>query len=572
MSSLLSLGCFILCLLAGLSSATKIGVIGGGISGTFVSKYLIDFNDDCSLDEITIFDPLPLGETITKDKVSNPDWQGSRVSTYELEDGRIVELGASVIIDQFENVIEMARNGKLTIGRPFSTGFGSREEDMKDGMAIYDGNGSILFNSANSTRSSLVQAMYRYNLDILKLYFSASGAMQHFLDLQDMLKETDRYFFRSPVEMWKEVGLLPYVHMSLDYFCDQLWLPEELPWWRQLIPGQGSVRRELLESVTLVNYNQDNLGINALAGLASFSAIGRTKSIVGGNAQLIKSAFEQANQLQAKKCPEKKDIISHSQQQIATIVGSLSGFELYDNDGSMVGQYDIVIVAAPLSMAKIEFLIKSHIDEAILQPMPMNGLVRNHDDGAIPEDHEGNSPLPKKLPPSATRPYTQVITTLVRHAEIQADYFSIEEDYVPRGIHMTAKGKALEHSVTSILQISSKDGLYKVFSSQPLSPETITNFFGTSAVIEYEKIWGGRHGGATPDYQGDGETTEFLLYDGATGFHGHTHSGALYYPLAMELTLACVESSAMGAKAVSKLIAKRLGWIEETYDPAKEEL
>ena len=82
---------------------------------------------------------------------------------------------------------------------------------------------------------------------------------------------------------------------------------------------------------------------------------------------------------------------------------------------------------------------------------------------------------------------------------------------------MTAKGKTLEHSVTAISQLSSRDGLYKVFSSQPLSEETIRSFFGPSAQVEYEKIWGGPHGGATPDYMGDGETTEFLLYDGATG-------------------------------------------------------
>jgi len=84
---------------------------------------------------------------------------------------------------------------------------------------------------------------------------------------------------------------------------------------------------------------------------------------------------------------------------------------------------------------------------------------------------------------------------------------------------------------------------------------------------------GGRHGGATPDYQGTGDSTKYLLYDGATGFSGHTTSGALYYPNAMELTFACVELSAMGAKAVSKLIAKRLSWVEpENSSALGEEL
>ena len=57
-----------------------------------------------------------------------------------------------------------------------------------------------------------------------------------------------------------------------------------------------------------------------------------------------------------------------------------------------------------------------------------------------------------------------------------------------------------------------------------------------------------------------------------SSFHGHTTSGALYYPNAMELTFACIELSAMGAKAVAKLVARRLEWIEEKVSTEKEEL
>ena len=60
----------------------------------------------------------------------------------------------------------------------------------------------------------------------------------------------------------------------------------------------------------------------------------------------------------------------------------------------------------------------------------------------------------------------------------------------------------------------------------------------------YEKVpvCGGRHGGATPDYQGSGESTEFLLFDGATGFHGHTKAGTLYYTNSLEHSVACIET------------------------------
>ena len=39
-----------------------------------------------------------------------------------------------------------------------------------------------------------------------------------------------------------------------------------------------------------------------------------------------------------------------------------------------------------------------------------------------------------------------------------------------------------------------------------------------------------------------GESTEFLLFDGATGFHGHTKAGALYYTNSLEHSVACIET------------------------------
>ena len=83
----------------------------------------------------------------------------------------------------------------------------------------------------------------------------------------------------------------------------------------------------------------------------------------------------------------------------------------------------------------------------------------------------------------------------------------------------------------------------------------------------YVKVWGGPHGGATPDYQGKGDTAKFLLYDGAVGFKGHTSSGALYYPVAMEQSsLASMEIAAIGAKAVAKLVAERVGLVERRIE------
>jgi prenylcysteine oxidase/farnesylcysteine lyase len=554
------------CCLVNEAYAQRIAVIGGGISGTFVSRYLTDLDPDCSLEALTIFDPLPLGEYVTLESSRNDSsWQGSRVSTLKLEDGRVIELGASILSEKFWHIKEMAQAGNLTFGEPFATGV--PEANMMEGMVIYNGRGEISLNTANTTSFwKKFSLLWRYNWGLFQVSRAMTSAIQKFDIVQEQLGDSENYVYDSPMEMWRAVGLDSLIEVSLDEFCDGLWVRKHLPWWRRyFMYGQGSLREELLTSINLVNYNQDNSQINAMTGLSSFSVSSiKTFCIAGGNIQLISSAFDQAQTSQKTKCPDKTNVVSHVRQRISTVVGSLQGFELYAEDGSVVGEYDIVILATPLPMARVDFLVKSHMDGSVLQPMPLGGLVQNKEDAPIPEAHEGHSALPHKLPAGATRPYTQVVTTILRDAELQTSYFSIDPEHTPRGIYMTPQGKALEHNVTAISQISSQAGLYKVFSSQPLTQDVLASFFGPSVKVEFEKMWGGPHGGATPDYQGKGDTTGFLLYDGATGFHGHTKSGALYYPNALELTLACTETSAMGAKAVAKLIAHRLEWITPT--------
>lgn len=539
----------------------RIAVIGGGISGTFVTRYLTEFDTGCAFESITLFDPLPLGEVVTENSSGKDDsWQGSRVSTLQFNDGRIIELGASIMTDKFVLIKEMAAAGNLTLQPPFATGLD--EPGLRDGMLIYNGKGDFALNNANTTSfSQMISLFWRYNLDLFRLNRAMKDAMAKFSDLEALIA-SPRHFFRSPSEMWGAVTLDSLVRTSLAEYCRRLWISDDLPFWRRAIYGQGSLQRELLSATNLVNYNQDCSQVNALTGLASFSVVSaETFSIAGGNVKLISTAWDQALQRRRNQCPGGDDSIRHDFRAISTVIGSLEGFEFYGEDSSSIGDFDIVILAAPISMARINFLVKSHVDASVLQQMPLSGLIENQEDSTTPFGHEGHSPLPHALPAAITRTYTAVVTTIVTNATLQLDHFGIDLDHIPRGIYMTPMGKAAEHNVTSISQISAKKGMFKVFSTQYLSRKVLESFFGPNVVRSHEKRWGGRHGGATPDYQGGGESTSFLLFDGATGFHGHTRYGTLYYPIALEHTLACIESSAMGAKVVAKLIAKRLGWI-----------
>ena len=226
----------------------------------------------------------------------------------------------------------------------------------------------------------------------------------------------------------------------------------------------------------------------------------------------------------------------------------------------MVGQYDTVVLAAPYHSARIDFMIQSQNDPSILQQMPLGGLIETESDEIDP-DHEGHVLFPHELPASAKRPYTQVTTTILSNATLQNEAILLPpESSAPRSVLFSDSGKAALYNITAITRISDNGGVYKIFSNDPLSRDILTTLFGPGHVVEYSKLWGGPYGGATPDYQGGGTSTEFLLYDAAHGLGGHTNAGALYFPNAMELSsLACVEMCATGAKAVAKLIARRLG-------------
>jgi hypothetical protein len=238
---------------------------------------------------------------------------------------------------------------------------------------------------------------------------------------------------------------------------------------------------------------------------------------------------------------------------------------LYIGKWQFSGHYDIVVLAAPLQTTQIDFLIQSQNDPSVLQQMPLGGLIETESDEIDP-DHEGHVLFPHDVPAVAKRPYTQVTTTIVSTATLQKERLYLHDLVVtPQSILFSESGKASLYNITAMTQIT-KSGVYKVFSDNPLTESAKIELFGPDHATEYVKIWGGPHGGATPDYQGGGQSTSFLLYDGAHGLGGHTTSGALYYPNAMETSsLACMEICATGAKAVAKLIAQRLGLVKAEY-------
>ena len=641
----------------------SIAIIGGGISGTFLTKYLVDYDWNCTiLDTITIFEPNPVVGPMRKDETKHstktmhpqhPQHQSSRIATYEMEinipidtdtdtntdtntDATTttatasnnttkitIEIGASILYRGFHHVMEMIQQDPqqtLQIGVPYTTGNTYIDQQIQDptSMGMYHGDGIwklLLVTSLLPKYWWNYYLVLRYSWDLVTVSNICQSIQQQYNRLPYLFNQTHDYFMDSPRDIWESLQLYdPYITTSFDFYLDTRGISPYsttgtstsstttttnivstiyrtirntiTSLWFYLLPFQGSIRSELLTSINLANYNQNNTHINAVTGFGSFAAAtgDHIFSIVGGNYQIITSAYQQAMYHRNRYCaapvtdtanPEStKDRYNRTTsvqlitKRIMTVVGDVEGLALFAEDNQFVGEYDIVILAVPLQQSQIKFLIQSTVDPSIVQDMPLGGRINAHKIIDNKEDHEGHVQLPNPVPDSAIRPYTQVVTTIVRDVIVMNyTFFHLKDtSQLPRSILMTAQGQSTTYNITAITLIAK--GIYKVFSNQPLELTIIHQIFGTSASIEYEHVWGGMYGGATPDYQAyqkdSSNTTNFLLYDGAFGLHGHTKSGALYYTNTMEQTaLSCMEISAIGAKAVAKLIAERVGLLQE---------
>jgi len=365
--------------------------------------------------------------------------------------------------------------------------------------------------------------------------------------------------------IWEAVGLRKLSLVSYDEFLDAIGVcRDELPWWRSMLPFQGCIRSELLSAVTINTYNQEVTRMNGLSGLVSFVPTkGSLFSVEGGNYRLVQSALNQAQTRRGQQCVDRSEHeqqVRHIAREVTAMVGDLdTGMEIFSGEESQ-GHYDLVILAAPLQHCNIDFLITSHLDGAVLQPMPLGVVTVNEEEGGEGEDETSlREHISSMLPSSAERSYMQVVTTVLSNATLQAAYFNISLAEIPRSIYFTEKGKELEN-VFTITHLTS-DGVSKVFSQTELSADDVLKMFGPSSKVEYIKVWGGPNGGATPDFDGGGDASApapFLLYDGGKLTEGHGFGPAFYYANAMESAVAAVEISAIGAKTIAKLCAARL--------------
>ena len=535
----------LLCHHSSTTNAYKIAIIGGGISGTFSAKYLAEYDvnhristgdtRDCLLDEIDVYDvsPPPFADTHNAEKIAQDgvqmqsssadprptNYQGSRVSSITLQDGSVVELGASIIYEGNRLVIDMINGDpeRLVKGKPMGTSTEGKDDTTKNkydkknhepsGFSIYHGNGQWLLNTSHYGRYpkfiqklfTSLHLLWRYNLDLFRLKSAVKTAIHSFDIIYNVLNDTmyDVTYFDSPMDIWETMGLRRLTGVSFHDFCDGLGLYRDATleleggregesssgisssswnpyyWdWRKYIPGMGCIRSELLTAMTLNTYNQDLNEMNGLVGLVAYVPVGgELFSIKGGNYQLMESALYQANAIydssscSAQKQQQRKQRIKRYQKTITTVVASENSMELYAQGSESLGKYDIVILAAPIQQCRIQFLVESPMgmDSATLHEMPLGGVKENLDSEDEPSLHnattneDGENLFAKPLTSSATVSYTSVVTTLVSNATLNATYFGLDDGVWPRSILVSERGKLLTGITTLTILSMDKD-------------------------------------------------------------------------------------------------------------------
>ena len=312
----------------------RIAVIGGGIGGTFVSKYLVDYDTTCQIDSLTLFDPTFHPNASDDKRIISSEQsegcqstlQGGRVATKILDDGTVIELGASIIYSGNKLVSSMVdADAALSRISPEYKGFG-----------VWDGKDYRINSEMKTARSLGLRMAYRYSTDIFRMNSAVGRAIKSFDQIYELLESQSSFFPSSADEIWDAVGLLSVARMNFDKYLDSIGVSKD-NWWTPVYQdlGMGVLRTELIASANLSNYNQKNSNLNGLSGLVSFvPSSGGMFNIQGGNYKIPISAWKQATLHRKNICSYRKTTrssIDHVPKQVTSVISRSGEFELWSS-------------------------------------------------------------------------------------------------------------------------------------------------------------------------------------------------------------------------------------------------
>lgn len=298
------------------STACRVAVVGAGIGGSAAAYYareLLEDDDGCS---IAVFERAVR--------------IGGRVENVSYDDGRPLEIGASILYSKNLHLMNAIDALGLHAGPPIWNANSSSSGSGVDGtMGIWDDKaGRLVFRSSEWDLLTALRVLWRYGpVRMWRLRRLVADTLEKFMAIYALQGATDGAGdtteeaaatsstacpkgFATPEALWEAVGLYDLTRISLREYleeqrvggasanivkevralCVVLILHVSIPkGWRTPLYTQfvGSVNR--------VNYNQNN-DLNALAGLVSLcpTVTGAVVSVREGNARMAEAMLQTA--------------------------------------------------------------------------------------------------------------------------------------------------------------------------------------------------------------------------------------------------------------------------------------
>ncbi|CAM9340392.1 unnamed protein product, partial [Phaeothamnion confervicola] len=396
---------------------------------------------------------------------------------------RTYETGASIIHsanDYFKNFTDLLQL--------------ARKDPSDSTTGLWNGQRMAFRTHSWSLRTSAA-LLWRYGLSLPRLQSLVKATLTKFKQIYALQAEGEA--FETPEELWAAVGLLSLTRRNLS---------EHL---REALGGPTRLEDELVFAINKCNYNQGN-ELNALAGVVGLCPAfgGSVFQVEGGNSLVPKGLLRlsEANVRLGVRVAK------------VTQAGPGQPFALLSPFHEDLGQYDAVVVAAPLALAAVEFDVRSSPDGA---PLP-----------------------PPALPPQG---YQTTHATFVQGAVNLATFGATSQDAVPGSVLLTVAGAAAEEwsSIAEHVRLESvegRPGVFKVFSVSALSAKVLGRLFAPGHEVVHHEEWNA-YPILTPLA---GPFAKAVLYPGRP----------IYYSNSLEGGVSALEISAIAAKNAALLLAR----------------
>jgi hypothetical protein len=204
---------------------------------------------------------------------------GGRAFSLDIE-GHRIEMGASIFHNENHLIARMAKIANLTPTAPQGSSETAGSDDL---FALFDGT-SIVFSQSPWKIITLIKLLWRYGLQPWYYKTAASNFLQQFQQIYHLQQGNNGTSFARPQDLLKKLDLFWLTQISfVEYIHDY-------------IHAYSSFASEFVSAASLVNYNQQNIDVNGLAGLVSLlpAVDPQLYSIKEGNEKLAEGTFAAA--------------------------------------------------------------------------------------------------------------------------------------------------------------------------------------------------------------------------------------------------------------------------------------